>query len=173
MCLLCEDPDLTPEQLAEQVQALAARHRFVVQHVAGSRCRPELAYTAGLTAHGLAELVVVGVRQEPAAELLRHWGEYTLEESVVLAGETLQTGPWLTEAVEVDEAEEHLAVAVLAYGAVVRGLQLAWAEARGRWPWEPGHRARHAGQPLVGSRAPRYCGEHRPDRLDVPPVPPS
>lgn len=42
---------------------------------------------------------------------------------------------------------------------------------RGRWPWERGHRARPAGQPLLGPRSPPYSAEHAPGRLDVPPHP--
>jgi hypothetical protein len=66
----------------------------------------------------------------------------------------------------VEQPQEHLLMAARLYGDRVRGLQLAWADARGVWPWEPGRRA---GQPLLGRRAPGYCEEHRPDRLDVPP----
>jgi hypothetical protein len=66
-------------------------------------------------------------------------------------------------------ARERLAVAV--HGPAVRALQLAWCDAAGRWPWEPGHRARRAGEPVLGRRAPWHCDEHRQDRLDVPPHP--
>jgi hypothetical protein len=139
--------------------------------VAGSRTTAELSCSVGLTAHGLPELVVTGVRQDEAVRLLGLWGDYLLEQSLVLLGETLVTGPFAPVAVEVEHPEDHLIVAVALYGARVRALQLAWADDRGRWPWQPGHRARSAGQPLLGTRAPAYCDEHRPDRLDVPPHP--
>ncbi len=122
----------------------------------------------GLTPHGLPELVVTGMRGESASRLLRLWGDDLLDESAVLPGETMECRPWLLEAVEVAEPHEHLLTAVRFYGEAVRGLQLAWADQRGRWPWEPGHRARRAGQPLLGEPAPHFCPEHRPDRLDVP-----
>ena len=169
MCQLCNLPDLTPEEYDNHVRALVDQHRFAVQSVGGSRCHAEFSYTVGLTAHGLPELVVTGVRVTDAARLLRHWGDYLLDTSLVLPGETLESGPWLMEAVEVEQPQEHLFTAVRIYGEQVRGLQLAWADARGLWPWESGHRVRCAGQPLLGRRAPFFCDEHRPDRLDVPP----
>lgn len=70
-----------------------------------------------------------------------------------------------------EHPEEHLLVAHRFYGDRLRALQLVWADAAGRWPWDPGHRARRAGQPVLGPRAPWYCQEHSPDRLDVPPHP--
>jgi len=169
MCQLCDQPALTTEEYDDQIRALVGEHRFAIQAVGGSRCQAEFSYTVGLTAHGLPELVVTGVRAADASRLLRHWGDYLLDTSLVLPGETLESGPWLMEAVEVEQPQEHLFTAVRIYGEQVRALQLAWADQRGVWPWEPGHRARRAGQPLLGRRAPCFCDEHRPDRLDVPP----
>jgi len=171
MCQLCDRPDLTMQEHEEHVRSLVGRHRFAVQAVAGSRCTAEVSYTVGLTAHGFSELVLTGARQETAGSLLRSWGEYLLDDSLILPGERLRSGPWVMEAVEVERPQDHLLLAVRLYGDAVRGLQLAWADARGVWPWERGHRARRAGQPLLGLRAPYLCDEHRPDRLDVPPHP--
>ncbi|MEX2290270.1 MAG: DUF4262 domain-containing protein [Mycobacteriales bacterium] len=102
MCQLCDLPDLTPEEYDDRIRALVDQHRFAVQSVGGSRCRAEFSYTVGLTAHGLPELVVIGVRVADAARLLQHWGDYLLDKSLVLPGETLECGPWLMEAVEVE-----------------------------------------------------------------------
>lgn len=76
--------------------------------------------------------------------------------------------PTTKRAVEVVRPQDHLFMATRLYGEGVRGLQLAWADERGFWPWEPEHRGRKAGQPVLGEPAPFYCCEHRPDRLDVP-----
>ena len=171
MCDLCDHPELTTDDDLDHVRDLLTRQRFVVQSVADSRTEAELTYTVGLTAHGLPELLVAGVRQAEAARLVALWGDYLLDQSLILPGETLETGPFLLEAVEVERPGDHLLLAVAIYGEDVRALQLAWADERGRWPWQAGHRARRAGQPLLGARAPRYCDEHRPDRLDVPPHP--
>lgn len=111
----------------------------------------------------------MAVRPHDAVRLLDGWGGYVLEKNAVLPGETLETGPWLLEAVAVERPQEHLLLAHRFYGERLRALQLVWADASGRWPWDPGHRARRAGQPVFGARAPHYCQEHSPSRLDVPP----
>ena len=169
MCDLCDNPDLGPDDVLDRVRADIARRRFAMVSVKGSACSAELSYTVGLTEHGLPELVVMAVRPPDASRLLDLWGDYLLDESAVLPGETLETGPWLLEAVAVERPEQHLFVVHRLYGERLRALQLVWADARGRWPWDLGHRARRAGQPVLGPRAPRYCAAHSPGRLDVPP----
>lgn len=168
MCEICDRPDLTMDDVLSTIVDRIARHRFTTVSVEGARCTAEFSYTVGLTGHGLPELVVLAQRPETAVRLVQMWGDYLLDDSSVLPGELLRTGPWLLEAVQVSRPKEHLLVADQLYGADVRALQLVWADPRGRWPWEPGHRARRAGQPVLGDRAPQYCDEHAP-RLDVPP----
>lgn len=169
MCDLCDDPGLRPDDLLDRVRGDITRLRFTTISVAGSARDAEFTYTAGLSEHGLPELVVTAVRARDAATLLCLWGDYLLDQSAVLPGETLRSGPWLLEAVAVDRPDRHLLVADVLYGPRLRALQLAWADAAGRWPWERGHRARRSGQPLLGTPAARYCQEHSPTRLDVPP----
>lgn len=53
----------------------------------------------------------------------------------------------------VDRPQDHLSTALALYGDEVRALQLVWPDARGRYPWDRGHRAVRAGQPLLGRRA--------------------
>lgn len=154
MCLMCDNPELTGEAYLDWVRERVARNRFVVQSVAGTVRSAEFSYSVGLTAHGLSELIVLGLRHTAAAPLLHTWADYMLDEKLVLPGETMECGPQLLEAVEVTRPQDHLLVAVELYGEAVRALQLAWANHRGRWPWEPGHRARRGGQPLLGERAP-------------------
>ena len=169
MCEMCDQPERSLDEYVAHVRELLAAQRFAVQSVMGSRTSPELSYSVGLTAHGLPELIVLGVRRAEAHRLIDNWAEYLLDVSLVLPGETLESGPFYLEAIEVDRPQDHLVLAGRIYGAAVRALQLAWVDDRGRWPWEAGHRARRAGQPLLGQRAPVYCHEHAPDRLDVPP----
>ena len=171
MCDRCDQPDLTMEVYVERLRDRLTRERFLVQSVLGSAREAEYSYSVGLAAHGPPELVVVGVRPAEAVRLVELWGNYLLDESLILPGETLGCGPFTLEAVEVEHPEQHLQLAVALHGGPVRALQLAWADSRGRWPWDPGHQARRAGQPLLGTRAPVYCHEHQPDRLDVPPHP--
>lgn len=169
MCDHCNDPNLTPDAYVQQLRELLRDRRFVVQSVGGSTSSAQFSYTIGLTAHGLPELIVLGRRDDEATRLLQLWGEYVLDMRLVLPGETLRTGPFLLEAVEVERPEDHLLMADSIFGPAVRALQLVWADDRGRWPWDPGHRARRSGQPVLGDRAPWYCPEHRRDRLEVPP----
>lgn len=169
MCDLCNDPNLTPDAYVHQLRELLRDRPFLVQSVGGSIDSAEFSYTIGLTAHGLPELIVMGRRHDEATTLLKIWGDYVLGTSLVLPGETLATGPFVLEAVEVERPEEHLLMADSLFGPAVRALQLVWADDRGRWPWDPGHWARRSGQPVLGQRAPGYCPEHRPDRLEVPP----
>lgn len=168
MCLLCDDPNRTIEKVLEQILARIARDRFATVGVHGSRCTAEFTYTVGLTEHGLPELIVTGQRPELANRLVRLWGDYLLDESLVLPGEWLHAEPFVLEAVQVKEPQQHLRVAHRFYGDQLRALQLVWADPDGRWPWDPGFRARSAGQPLLGDRGPFWCEEHAP-RLDIPP----
>jgi hypothetical protein len=39
---------------------------------------------------------------------------------------------------------------VAIHGSNVRGLQLVWADSRGRWPWSPGFNNGRATQPMLG-----------------------
>ena len=169
MCDLCHDPKATPERVLDGIRADISAQRFTTVSIAGSARSAELSYTVGLTEHALPELVVTAVRHQQAVGLLRTWGDCLLDESAVLPGESLRDGWWVLEAVAVERPREHLLLADALYGQRLQGLQLAWADDRGLWPWEPGHRARRAGQPLLGRRAPQYCCEHSPTRLDVPP----
>jgi len=171
MCDRCDQPDLTMDAYLARLRDRLTRERFLVQSVLGSATHAEYSYSIGLAKHGLPELVVLGVRPAEAVRLVETWADYLLDKSLVLAGERLGCGPFVMEAIEVERPEEHLQLAIALHGGPVRALQLAWADQGGRWPWEPGHQARRAGQPLLGARAPWYCEEHRPDRLDVPPHP--
>lgn len=134
MCDRCEGADLSLDEVLDEARQLIARRRFAVQSVLGSQRTAEFSCTAGLTAHGLPELIVTGLRHDEAGELLRCWGEYLLDDTVVLPGETLSGRHRIFQAVEVDRPEEHLLLARSLYGDRVRALQLAWTDDRGRWP---------------------------------------
>jgi hypothetical protein len=169
MCDLCDRPELTGDDVLNDISQRIARDRFTAVSVGGSRTRAEFSYSVGLTEHGCPELIVTGLRSEQAAGLLRLWGDYLLDESVVLPGEMMDADPWFLQAVQVERPREHLLIADRFYGEGLRALQLVWADAAGRWPWEPGHRGRPAGQPVLGEPAPWYCDPHAQDRLGVPP----
>ena len=169
MCQLCDQPDLSVSEYLAGLRREIDVRRFTTVSVAGDRRIAEFSYTTGLTEHGLPELVVTGLRPLDAVRLLDLWGDYLLDTSAVLPGETLETGPWRLEAVVVDAPGEVLGAAAALYGEQLRALQLVWASPSGRWPWDAGYRrVRPAGQPVLGPRSPHYCREHDPGRLDVP-----
>ena len=150
MCDQCGMSQCNSDNAIERVQAAIDTRGFGIVSVSGSARSAEFSYTVGLTEQLLPELVVMAVRPRDALRLLDVWASYLLEKSVVLPGETLETGPWLLEAVQVARPEKHLLIADTLYGERLRALQLVWGDAAGRWPWDPGHRARRAGQPVLG-----------------------
>ena len=168
MCDLCDQPDLTMDSYVDHLRDRLTRERFVVQSVQGSVSTAELGYSVGLTAHGLPELVVVGARPDDARQLLEQWGAYLVDESLVLPGERC-VGP-LRHGRGRGRAPRGPPRARCRDLRQRRPRSSAGLGRRpGQVPWEAGHRARRAGQPLLGKRAPWYCDEHRTDRLDVPP----
>lgn len=151
MCMRCDDPELSfDEYLDRVIVPLVRQNGWAVQGVSGRR---PFAYTVGLTDCGLPELVVTGMRDGPAATLLHSVAASALHAEPT-AGERLVLPGGLTlEAVVVDRPQDHLSTALALYGDEVRALQLVWPDARGRYPWDRGHRAVRAGQPLLGRRA--------------------
>ncbi|MDQ3421863.1 MAG: DUF4262 domain-containing protein [Actinomycetota bacterium] len=158
MCDLCNRPALTVEDHLEQVRTRLTRERFMVQSVAGSACRAEFSYSVGLTGHGLPELIVTGARRADAARLVDLWGAYMLDESLVLSGETLQSGPFVMEAVAVECPQDHLLLATAAYGDTVRAGPTGAAVLRG----PPAGPPRRAAAPVTRPRTRHCTGPARP-----------
>ncbi|HYT10357.1 MAG TPA: DUF4262 domain-containing protein [Mycobacteriales bacterium] len=155
MCWTCDHPGADRVDYLDHVRKLITAHRWAVQGVERDRWRPSWAYTVGLTPLGHPEIVVTGMPLQPAADLLNDAAAHAVREGLPEAGEQipLRGGP-LAEIVELAHPEVHLEVAVALYGSDVRALQLVRADERGRFPWEPGHRAGRGGQPVLGPRAP-------------------
>lgn len=170
MCWTCDHPEATREHRSEEhcseehwvenVRSRIPDGGVTVQAVTGPG-RPTVAYTVGLTRLGHAELLVTGVSASVAEGLLGHVAAYVIERSVLLAGETMEAGPWRLEVVRVPHADVHLPTSVALYGVEVSALQLVWADPHGLWPWDPGHGGGSGGQPVLGARASSGCG-HRP-----------
>jgi len=155
MCWQCEHPDRTRgDYLQEVVLPRVASSGWLVQAVTGDRLHAPFSYTVGLTGLGLPELVVTGLRARPAAVLLNGVAEHACHAAPPEHGEVvdLDDGTRL-EAVDLPHPDAHLFVAQEVYGAAVRAMQLVWADDRGRWPWERGHRGGRGGQPVLGPRA--------------------
>lgn len=154
MCWTCDHPGTTQTDFHDHMADLIDRYGWAVQYVERDRDHPPFAYTVGLTLIGRPELVMTGMparRVHPLlndrAATLRRDGPPSPGERFSIAG-----GPTV-EVVELAVPDAHLDTAVALFGAdTVRALQLAWADDRGRWPWERGHRAGRGGQPVLGVR---------------------
>ncbi len=146
------DDNAQLDYLTEEVLPIIARCGWMVQAVEGSGPYAPFAYTVGLTARGLPELLVTGLQDTAAATILNR----------VAAGPELAPGDIFdfdgrnVEVVHVPHPEAHLYVAHDLYGDRLRAVQLAWQDERGHFPLVQGP-SRRPGRP-AGSGAPRPRG---------------
>jgi len=154
MCQLCEHPEFTWEDRLQYVRGVLAQNCRIVISVHGERYRPSYSYTVGLIDHGRPELLITGLPQQRAADVL------TTASSDVLGGATLAPGSRIrmadrlvVEIVQVAKPEVHMDVAAALYGQQLAALQLVYADRRGYWPWDRRFRGGRGGQPVLGSRA--------------------
>jgi uncharacterized protein DUF4262 len=126
---------------------------WIVQAVSARDSRPDWAYTAGLTVHGLPELVVTGLDQPLSAMVLNAVAAESLSSGPLRPGDvlTLRGGPPM-EVVALAEPSAHLSLAITLYGPDVRALQLVYADDSGAYPWSPSYRDGRGGQPVLGVR---------------------
>ena len=156
MCWSCDNPIKTFHDFVDEVvQPAIDRRGWFVQAVTGGRRAP-FAYTVGLTTPGLPELVLTGMTHSRSTQLVNGMAAHWLHaEPPPAHGEHVDTR-WghCLEVVDVPHPEAHLFTATAMYGeAAVAAQQLVWADDRGRWPWERGHRATRGGQPVLGPRS--------------------
>jgi hypothetical protein len=156
MCWLCDHPDARWPDYLDYMRDLIDTHGWAVQAVERDGIHPPWAYTVGLTAAGLPELVATGLSARRAHDLLNHVAAHVLHASALAPGEqhALEGGP-VIEIVELTEPTAHLVVAVEIYGNGIRAQQLVHADDRGHWPWDVGYRGVRGGQPVLGVRAAR------------------
>jgi hypothetical protein len=114
---------------------------------------PRYSYTAGLTALGHREVIVVGLPFEAGEKYLNLVGE------AVRAGARFSPGAATTVLTDADSPVVFLQVEDTARLSVVEGLygsvdalQLVWPDSTGKLPWEEGHRNPSTAQPLLGPR---------------------
>ncbi|MGW4519734.1 DUF4262 domain-containing protein [Amycolatopsis sp. NPDC004378] len=150
MCWHCENPDRPRSEYLTLLREGVADRGWLVQGVDDAGADPPWAYTIGLSAYGLPELVVTGLPLTECAELLNDLAAHALHASPPAAGERipLRGGP-LIEVVAVADPPAHLVFAAALYGPEILALQLVHVDERGRWPWSPGHLG---GQPVLGVR---------------------
>ncbi|RWA17393.1 hypothetical protein MBRU_07125 [Mycolicibacterium brumae DSM 44177] len=124
--------------------------------------RHAFAYTVGLHARGLAELVVTGVTAERAVMLLNGIADYCVKRVQPKPGETMTLPGGIAEFVQVRRPDVHLLNAIRIYGPEVCALQVVWADRRGHWPWCPDFDGGRGSQPVLGARVVR--GDNRATR---------
>ncbi|MFI7608501.1 DUF4262 domain-containing protein [Micromonospora sp. NPDC049366] len=122
----------------ESVEGVIREHGWMVQFVFPTENEPGVpfAYTVGLTAKGRPELVIAGLPDQVAGQLLNMAAEASLQ-APFEAGQTvddLATVPF--RVVTADLAEVGMARNL--YGDErVSALQLVWPARNGAFPWEP------------------------------------
>ena len=154
MCWECDHPRASHQDWIDRLRAKLDEQCWVVIYVQRDKYRPSCAYTVGLTDHGKPEIVVTGLPQERATDLLNGVAAHLVHADPPPAGERvpLTNGP-LIEIVTVAEPSAHLNVAVELFGPQLTALQLVYADDRGHWPWDRGFRGGRGGQPVLGARA--------------------
>jgi Domain of unknown function (DUF4262) len=156
MCWMCDHPGSTVADYLDVIRGKIRGWGWTVQYVEDDRV--PYGYTIGLTRHGLPELLMTGISPQRALRLLGGIADSAAE--VVWDVDTPKPGarltlpgPTLIEAVEVEHPDVHMNAAIAIYGSKVRGLQLVWADWRGRWPWSPSFNNGRGTQPVLGVRA--------------------
>ena len=156
MCQRCDNPSLTQADVLAALAKKIEDNGWTIVGVTGDRLYAPLAYTVGLTDFGLPELVVTGLRHDHACTLLDAVAEHSLHcEPLVSGARVRMDGGPMVELVELEHPDAHLFTAVALRGPNITALQLVWADDRGRWPWERGHRGGRGGQPVLGPRTRR------------------
>jgi hypothetical protein len=154
VCWLCDNPDRTKGDALRGIAELVRTHGWAIQYVEGDRWRPPWAYTVGLTACGLPELLVTGLSSKRVASYLNGLGNHLLHAEPPVPGDRLELrGTPMLEVVRVAEPSVHLLVAATFFGPDITALQLVWSDDRGGWPWDRGFRSGRWPQPVLGPRA--------------------
>jgi len=152
MCWLCDHPGATIDDALDNVRAVIDRNGWAVQCVENPSA--PWAYTIGLHAFGLPELLVTGLEPQAAGSLLNHVADVTMGGIPFTPGtRTTADSGMLVEVVEVDHPDAHMNVAMAIEGPFVTARQLVWADERGRMPWERGYRRGRRSQPVWGVRS--------------------
>src|SRR4051794_34867798 len=146
-------------QVLADLRRVIDRFGWAVLHGGGSPGEPRYSHTAGLTAFGHPEVIVVGLPFEAGEKYLNLAGE------AVRAGARFSPGVVTTALTDADspvvflqvEDTTRLSVVEQFYGSV-DALQLVWPDSTGKLPWEEGHRNPSTAQPLLGPRPPARDG---------------
>ena len=158
MCWQCDHPEKTREDYLDVMRSIIREHGWAVQFVEDDRA--PFAYTIGLNARGLPELLMTGLAPKRSQLLLNRAAELALREGAPVPGAQFTLCDRLpVEVVEVGHPEAHMAIALdIARGRPVRARQLVWADNLGRWPWARGFDRGMRRQPVLGVRVRQLGG---------------
>lgn len=152
MCWQCDHPDKTREDYLDILRAIIRKNGWAVQYVENERA--PFAYTIGLHARGLPELLMTGLAPKQSQLLLNHAAQRALREGAPVPGTQFRLHERLrVEVVEVEHPEAHMGNAFGIFRErPIRARQLVWADSLGRWPWAPGFDRGMRRQPVLGVR---------------------
>lgn len=153
MCWKCDNPQATEADSEARMWRFIDQSGWAIQYVEPDRTVPSLAYTIGLTLYGKPELVVTGLRAQPAGQLLNGLAAHAMHANAPVPGSQVHLigGP-LIEFVELNHPTAHLFTASQMLGDKYEAIQAVYADDRGHWPWELGFRGGRGGQPVLGRR---------------------
>lgn len=161
------DLDAWLDQYDAWITQTIRRHGWAIQYVGGDTCctpgcdcppshLPPFAYTVGLFGLGHPELLILGVDQEAAAEVLNTIGAGVRNGAQLLPGMQITVGDWPHHIVPepVPNPGDVLLEADCFYrrppGDPVPALQLTYDDDQGRFPWDEGCEVSHL-QPRPGT----------------------
>lgn len=154
MCWQCDHPGATTEDYLDVLRTIIRKRRWAIQFVESER--QPFAYTIGLHAKGLPELLVTGLNPQTSKRLLN-----SMAHDVVDCGTVLNSAmhidfnsEFYLEVVEVEHPDIHLKSAIGLYGPEVRAHQLVWTDDARRWPWDRGWAHGQRWQAVLGLRSP-------------------
>ncbi|MGB3772478.1 MAG: DUF4262 domain-containing protein [Rhodococcus sp. (in: high G+C Gram-positive bacteria)] len=134
------------------IERQIAHHGWAVTAVAGSgHDSPEFAYSTGLTAKRLPELLVYGLPVHLASNLIDDVADHLTAGLAVSPGMTLASASGHEPDIAVIEAID--TSDMWATGALYTdftALQLVWPDIYGSFPWEPDYSICIHQQPLMG-----------------------
>ena len=154
MCWQCDHPGATSEDFLNEIHRKVSNRGWTVLHVEEERA--PYAYTIGLHAFGLPELLATGVSPPRGSVLLDYFAEESLLDGPLVPGQRISLHvDALIEIVEVEHPDAHMGLGVAYDGPDVQALQLVWTDGRGRWPWAAGFDGVDGRQPVLGKRGPQ------------------
>jgi hypothetical protein len=133
----------------DQCRAVIAEHGWMIQGVFATETSPgpPFAYTVGLTAAGLPELIITGLPHDLAPAILNNAAQSHLETELV-PGKVCDTAASVPLRIAPAPNAE-IGVAYQLYGERASALQLVWPDDAGIYPDEPDWNLPADAQPLL------------------------